>query len=114
PLPPPRIPTTLADRQSVYRSRLAGTKPLIVLDNAGGPDQVRPLLPGAPGCLVIVTSRNQLAGLIAADGAQALVVDVLTSGEAHHVLARRLGRDRGAREPAAAGELAPLCARLAL
>jgi hypothetical protein len=113
-VPAAQIPATLDGRQSLYRSRLAGTKTLIVLDNAGGPDQVRPLLPGAPGCLVIVTSRNQLAGLIAADGAQAIVVDVLTSGEAHHVLARRLGPDRVAAEPAAAGELARLCARLPL
>jgi DNA-binding SARP family transcriptional activator len=113
-VPAAQIPATLDGRQSLYRSRLAGTKTLIVLDNAGGPDQVRPLLPGAPGCLVIVTSRNQLAGLIAADGAQAIVLDVLTSGEAHHVLARRLGPDRVAAEPAAAGELARLCARLPL
>jgi DNA-binding SARP family transcriptional activator len=113
-VPAAQIPATLDGRQSVYRSRLAGTKTLIVLDNAGDPDQVRPLLPGAPGCLVIVTSRNQLAGLIAADGAQAIVLDVLTSGEAHHVLARRLGPDRVAAEPAAAGELARLCARLPL
>jgi DNA-binding SARP family transcriptional activator len=113
-VPAAQIPATLDGRQSLYRSRLAGTKTLIVLDNASGPDQVRPLLPGAPGCLVIVTSRNQLAGLIAADGAHAIVLDVLTSGEAHHVLARRLGPDRVAAEPAAAGELARLCARLPL
>ena len=113
-VPAAQIPATLDGRQSVYRSRLAGTKTLIVLDNAGGPDQVRPLLPGAPGCLVIVTSRNQLGGLIAADGAQAIVLDVLSSGEAHHVLARQLGPDRVAAEPAAAGELTRLCARLPL
>ena len=113
-VPAAQIPATLDGRQSLYRSRLAGTKTLIVLDNAGGPDQVRPLLPGSPGCLVIVTSRNELAGLIAADGAQAIVLDVLTSEEAHHVLARRLGPDRVAAEPAAAGELAQLCARLPL
>jgi DNA-binding SARP family transcriptional activator len=113
-VPAAQIPATLDGRQSVYRSRLAGTKTLIVLDNAGDPDQVRPLLPGAPGCLVVVTSRNQLTGLIAADGAQSIVLDVLTSGEAHHVLARRLGPDRVAAEPAAAAELARLCARLPL
>jgi DNA-binding SARP family transcriptional activator/tetratricopeptide (TPR) repeat protein len=113
-VPAAQIPATLDGRQSVYRSRLAGTKTLIVLDNAGDPDQVRPLLPGAPGCLVIVTSRNQLTGLIAADGAQSVVLGVLTSGEAHHVLARRLGPDRVAAEPAAAAELARLCARLPL
>jgi DNA-binding SARP family transcriptional activator/tetratricopeptide (TPR) repeat protein len=113
-VPAAQIPATLDGRQSAYRSRLAGTKTLIVLDNAGDPDQVRPLLPGAPGCLVIATSRNQLTGLIAADGAQSIVLDVLTSGEAHHVLARRLGPDRVAAEPAAAAELARLCARLPL
>jgi DNA-binding SARP family transcriptional activator/tetratricopeptide (TPR) repeat protein len=113
-VPAAQIPATLDGRQSVYRSRLAGTKTLIVLDNAGDPDQVRPLLPGAPGCLVVVTSRNQLTGLIAADGAQSIVLDVLTSGEAHHVLARRLGPDRVSAEPAAAAELARLCARLPL
>jgi DNA-binding SARP family transcriptional activator/tetratricopeptide (TPR) repeat protein len=113
-VPAAQIPATLDGRQSLYRSLLAGTKTLIVLDNAGGPDQVRPLLPGSPGCLVIVTSRNELAGLIAADGAQALVLDVLTSDEAHQVLARGLGPDRVAAEPAAAGELARLCARLPL
>jgi DNA-binding SARP family transcriptional activator len=113
-VPAAQIPATLDGRQSLYRSRLAGTKTLIVLDNAGDPDQVRPLLPGAPGCLVIITSRNQLTGLIAADGAQSIVLDVLTSGEAHHVLGRRLGPDRVAAEPAAAAELARLCARLPL
>jgi DNA-binding SARP family transcriptional activator len=113
-VPAAQIPATLDGRQSLYRSRLASTKTLIVLDNASGPDQVRPLLPGSPGCLVIVTSRYELGGLIAADGAQAIVLDVLTSDEAHHVLARRLGPGRVAAEPAAAGELARLCARLPL
>jgi len=113
-VPTAEIPETLDGRQSLYRSRLAGTKTLIVLDNAGGPDQVRPLLPGSAGCLVIVTSRNELTGLIAADGAQALVLDVLTSDEAHHVLASRLGPERVAAEPAAVSELARLCAGLPL
>jgi DNA-binding SARP family transcriptional activator len=113
-VPAAQIPATLDGRQSLYRSRLAGTRTLVVLDNAGDPDQIRPLLPCAPGCLVIVTSRDELTGLIAADGARAIVLDVLTSDEAHQVLARRLGPDRVAAEPAAAGELARLCARLPL
>jgi DNA-binding SARP family transcriptional activator len=113
-VPAAQIPATLDGRQSLYRSRLAGTRTLIVLDNASGPDQVRPLLPGSPECQVIVTSRNELAGLIATDGAQAIVLDVLTTDEAHDVLARQLGPARVAAEPAAAGDLARLCARLPL
>jgi DNA-binding SARP family transcriptional activator len=113
-VPAAQIPATLEGRQSLYRSRLAGTRTLIVLDNAGGPGQVRPLLPGSPGCLVIVTSRNELTGLIAADGARAVGLDVLTSDEARQVLARRLGPGRVAAEPAAASELARLCAGLPL
>jgi DNA-binding SARP family transcriptional activator/tetratricopeptide (TPR) repeat protein len=113
-VPADQIPSTLDGRQSLYRSRLAGTAALVVLDNAGDPDQVRPLLPGSPGCLVIVTSRNELTGLIAADGAQAVVLDVLTSDEAQQMLARRLGPGRVAAEPAAASELARLCAGLPL
>jgi DNA-binding SARP family transcriptional activator/tetratricopeptide (TPR) repeat protein len=113
-VPAAQVPATLDGRQSQYRSLLAGTKTLIVLDNAGDPDQVRPLLPGAPGCQVIVTSRNQLTGLIAADGARAIALDVLTGEEAQQMLAGRLGPDRVAAEPGAADELAGMCARLPL
>ena len=87
---------------------------LIVLDNARNAAQVRPLLPGSPGCLVVVTSRNEMTGLVAAEGAVPLTLDVLSSAEAHEMLARRLGQDRAAAEPEAAEEIIEECARLPL
>jgi tetratricopeptide (TPR) repeat protein len=87
---------------------------IIVLDNARDEEQVRPLLPAAPGCLVLVTSRNRLTGLAAAHGAQLIVLDVLTTGEAAELLARRLGAKRVAAEPEAAAALAARCAGLPL
>ena len=64
---------------------------LIVLDNARDTEQVRPLLPGTAGCLVIVTSRNQLSGLVAGEGAHPLTLDLLAPAEARELLTRRLG-----------------------
>ncbi len=114
PVPSARIPADLDAQIGLYRSLLAGKRMLIVLDNARDPEQVRPLLPGAAGCLVLVTSRNQLTGLIALDGAVPLTVDLLTKDEARELLARRLGTVRVTREQQAAGELIDLCARLPL
>ena len=87
---------------------------LVVLDNARDAEQVRPLLPGAPGCLVLVTSRNQLTGLVAADGAHPITLDLLTGDEARELLARRLGADRVAAEPDAVEQIITACARLPL
>ncbi len=109
-----QVPVDLEEAASLYRSLLADRRMLIVLDNAGHPDQVRPLLPGSPGCLVLVTSRDQLAGLVARDGARRLAIDVLTPAEAGTLLRRTLGADRVASEPAATAELARLCAYLPL
>ncbi|MEN3358003.1 MAG: hypothetical protein V7637_1985 [Mycobacteriales bacterium] len=109
-----QVPVDLEEAASLYRSLLADRRMLILLDNAGHPDQVRPLLPGSPGCLVLVTSRDQLAGLVARDGARRLTIDVLTPAEAGTLLRRTLGADRVAAEPAAAAELARLCAYLPL
>ncbi|MFI6055580.1 tetratricopeptide repeat protein [Streptomyces violascens] len=99
---------------AVYRSRLAGTRTLIVLDNAREVEQVRPLLPGSDRCLVLVTSRNRLSGLIALDGAVPLPLDVLSREEAHELLLRRLGPEPVLDHPEAAYELIELCARLPL
>ena len=87
---------------------------LLLLDNARDADQVRPLLPGSPGCLVIVTSRSQLISLVAAEGAYPVTLDVLTEAEARELLTQRLGPHRAASDPAAAGELIRLCDHLPL
>ena len=110
---PQRIPAGLDAQAALYRSVLAGKRMLIVADNARDPEQVRPLLPGTSGCLVLVTSRNHLTGLAAAEGAHTISLDVLTEPEARELLSRRLGQ-RAAAEPAAAADLARLCARLPL
>jgi DNA-binding SARP family transcriptional activator/Tfp pilus assembly protein PilF len=111
---PEAIPGDLDARAGLYRTLLRRKRVLVVLDNARDAGQVRPLLPGSPGCLVIVTSRSQLTGLAAAEGASLLTLDVLAEDEARDLLARRLGADRLDSEPDAARELTALCARLPL
>ena len=111
---PHRIPASLDAQTALYRTLLAGKRVLIVLDNARDAGQVRPLLPGTPGCLVLVTSRNQLAGLVAVDGARPIGLDLLTMSEAGELLSRRLGSGRTAAEPGAVEEIATRCARLPL
>ena len=113
-VPAARIPVGLDAQAGLYRSLLAGQRMLVLLDNARDVDQVRPLLPAGPGCLVIVTSRSQLTGLVAAEGAFPLTLDVLADAEAHELLTRRLGPQRVADDPGAADELIQLCARLPL
>ncbi|TWP44903.1 tetratricopeptide repeat protein [Lentzea tibetensis] len=99
---------------AAYRSALADQRVLVVLDNAFDADQVRPLLPGTPGSLVLITSRNRLDGLVARDGAQRLVLDVLSRRDARGVLEQVLGASRVSAEPEAVRELVELCARLPL
>jgi len=113
-LPVEQIPIDVEHAAALYRSLLADKRLLIVLDNAHDAEQVRPLLPGSPRCMVLVTSRDRLAGLVARDGAHRLVLDVLTSGEAWEVLAGVLGQDRLDAEPDATAELIDRCARLPL
>jgi tetratricopeptide (TPR) repeat protein/transcriptional regulator with XRE-family HTH domain len=113
-IPAGRIPASTEAQAGLYRSVLAAKKVLIVADNAADPAQVRPLLPGSPGCLVIVTSRSTLAGLVAIDGAVPVPLDVLTAAEARNLLAGVLGAGRIAAEPEAAGQLIEACGRLPL
>jgi DNA-binding SARP family transcriptional activator len=113
-VPAQAIPPGLEEQAALYRSVLAGRRVLIVLDNAHDAGQLRPLLPGTPGCLVLVTSRRQLAGLIITEGAHALTLDLLSAAEARRLLARLLGPERTAAEPRAADELTELCGRLPL
>jgi DNA-binding SARP family transcriptional activator len=113
-VPPGRVPGGLAAQAALYRSLLAGKRVLVLLDNARDAEQVRPLLPASPGCLTIVTSRNQLAGLVAAEGAYPLMLDLFTPAEAHDLLTRRLGADRVSGEPEATADIIAGCARLPL
>jgi DNA-binding SARP family transcriptional activator/tetratricopeptide (TPR) repeat protein len=111
---PRQIPSQLDAQAALYRSLLADKRMLIVLDNVRDEEQVRPLLPGSPECMVLMTSRNELAGLIAAEGACPIRLDVLGEVEAQHLLASRLGGGRVTAEAAAVAELTSLCAHLPL
>jgi DNA-binding SARP family transcriptional activator/tetratricopeptide (TPR) repeat protein len=113
-VPPGRIAADPVAQTGLYRSLLADKRMLIVLDNARDEQQVRPLLPASAGSLVIVTSRSQLGGLAAANGARLLSLDVLTRAEAVHLLTARIGTVRVAAEPDAVDQIAELCAYLPL
>ncbi|PJE95367.1 AfsR/SARP family transcriptional regulator [Streptomyces carminius] len=113
-VPPQRVPADLEAQAALYRSLLAGRRVLVLLDNARDEEQVRPLLPGVPGCAVVVTSRNQLSGLVATEGARPLSLGLPTEAEAREVVATRLGADRAAAEPRAVGDIVARCARLPL
>jgi hypothetical protein len=113
-VPAERIPAGLDARVGLYRSVLADKRVLIVLDNARDADQVRPLLPGAAGCLVLITSRDRMTSLVTTDGAHPVCLDVLPSADARDLLARRLGRDRVTAEPWSVHQIIEGCARLPL
>jgi DNA-binding SARP family transcriptional activator/tetratricopeptide (TPR) repeat protein len=113
-VPSARVPVGFAARSALYRSLLVDRRMLVVLDNAHDADQVRPLLPGSRGCLAVITSRNILSGLVAAEGARSVVLDVFDPAEAQQMLAVRLGRERLAAEPEAVEEIVDRCASLPL
>lgn len=108
------MPADLEDRAALYRRRVASRSLIVVLDNARNAEQVRPLLPASPACLTIVTSRDQMSGLAALEGATLVRLDVWTRQEALAALAARIGEERCRREPQAAVELVELCGRLPL
>lgn len=109
-----RMPQDADAKASLYRSLLAGRRMLVVLDNAATPEQVRPLLPNEPACLVLVTSRSRLSGLVARDGAHRISLDLLVADEACALLRDVIGHDRTDREKQATAELAHRCAYLPL
>jgi DNA-binding SARP family transcriptional activator/Tfp pilus assembly protein PilF len=113
-VPAEQVPSDLASQAALFRSLLASRRILIVLDNARDEEQVRPLLPASQGCLVLVTSRNQMIGLAAANGARLFTLDVLDPIESCRMLATRLGGGRVGAEPEALVEIASLCAHLPL
>jgi tetratricopeptide (TPR) repeat protein/transcriptional regulator with XRE-family HTH domain len=108
------VPGAAASRVALYRSRLAGRRVLVLLDNARDADQVRPLLPGSGCALAIVTSRDRLTSLVAVEGATPVVLDVLSEADGAELLTRRLGAGRLAEEPAAVGDILARCDRLPL
>ncbi|TDT98258.1 DNA-binding SARP family transcriptional activator [Streptomyces sp. 846.5] len=110
---PERLPADLPGQAALYRSLLAGRRVLILLDNARDAEQVRPLIPGSPRCLVLITSRNRMSALIAA-GARLLPLGPLPAADARQALTLRLGTARTAADPAAVDDIITLCGALPL
>ncbi|MEW9534104.1 BTAD domain-containing putative transcriptional regulator [Microbispora sp. NPDC049125] len=108
---PADVPAATAERAELYRTLLAGRRVLVLLDDAAGEQQVRPLLPGAPGVAVMITSRNRLGAL---DGVRRTDLDVLEPDEAADLLVRIVGAERVAAEEPVAREIVELCGRLPL
>lgn len=112
-LRPDQLPADVGARETLWRSRTTGRRMIVVLDNARCTTQVRPLLPG-PGSLVLVTSRTELRGLVAREGARRLTLPRMTPDEARALLVEAVGEDRVAADPAGADELLARCAYLPL
>jgi DNA-binding SARP family transcriptional activator len=108
------IPGGLDARAGLYRSLTAGKRLLVILDNARDADQVRPLLPGSPGCMALITSRDRLAGLAVTEGAALLTLEVLPEPEARALVVARAGQGRAAAQPGAVAQITELCGRLPL
>ncbi|MEV0626731.1 AfsR/SARP family transcriptional regulator [Nonomuraea wenchangensis] len=113
-VPPQHIPATLEAQVGLYRSLLAERRMLILLDNALDSDQVRPLLPNTPGCLALITSRAELTGLVAAEGAHTLSLGLFSPAQSRELLTRRLGVDKVGAEPRAVDDIVSRCAGLPL
>lgn len=109
----PAVSDDLDAQAALLRTVLADKRVLLLLDNARSTDQVRPLLPGSPGSLVVVTSRNRLPGLVV-QGARLLALTALDAEEAQRYLSGRLSAARTAAEPAAVEEIIDACAGLPL
>ncbi|MFD0525429.1 AfsR/SARP family transcriptional regulator [Paractinoplanes durhamensis] len=113
-MPEHRVPPGLDERVALYRSVLAGRRMLLVLDNARDAAQVRPLLPGARGCAVVVTGRSELAGLVVAEGAHLLRLEAFGADDARDYLRARLGADVADADPAARDAVVARCGGLPL
>ncbi|MFE6915315.1 BTAD domain-containing putative transcriptional regulator [Streptomyces rubiginosohelvolus] len=110
----PEHPANEDEAAALYRTLLADKRLLIVLDNARDAEQVRPLLPGARGGAVVITSRSRLAGLVSSDGARRIALDVLDPDEGRQLLGSIAGSCNVAAEEAAARRLVELCGGLPL
>ncbi|MBF9131855.1 hypothetical protein I0C86_23230 [Plantactinospora sp. S1510] len=109
-----RIPAGLEARSALYRSILTDQRILVLLDNARDSDQVRPLLPSAPGAVVVVTSRDSLSGVVTAPGARTLALDLMTDAEAREMLSSWIGTPYAVAEPSAVDSVIAFTARLPL
>ena len=109
-----QVPSAAEEQASMYRSLLAGKRILVVLDNAASTDQLRSLLPGSHTCMVLVTSRNRLGGLVARDGAYRITLGVLSEAESRRLLVRSVGEERLAGCPDALATLVQRCGYLPL
>lgn len=107
------LPAEPDERAALYRTLLAERRVFVLLDNACSAEQVRPLLPGGPGCAAVVTSRESLAGLVARNGAARLELDPLPLADAVEVLRAQIG-PRVAADRQSAETLARQCALLPL
>ncbi|CAM3023850.1 AfsR/SARP family transcriptional regulator [Saccharomonospora xinjiangensis] len=107
----PLIPDDVHARAALLRATLAGRRVLVVLDDAASAEQVHPLLPGTPGCAVLVTSRRRLSGLAAT---HRLTVAPMTDEEALTLLGDLVGSGRMHADPAAAHRIVTACGRLPL
>ncbi|MGI5502925.1 BTAD domain-containing putative transcriptional regulator [Lentzea sp. CA-135723] len=113
-VPAREVPTSDEAVIAAYRTKLAERRVLVLLDNARDAEQVRPLLPGDGGSLVVVTSRNQLSGLVVREGAQSVALDVMDDQAATDLLTGRVGAARVEAEKDAASRLVERCAGLPL
>ena len=109
-----RVPPDHDEAAALYRSLLSGRRVLVVLDNAGSADQVRPLLPAGPGCMTLVTSRNSMTGLVAQENAEHIALRPMSVAEGVRLLSGVLPPDRLDDEPDAAGALVEACGGLPL
>jgi len=109
-----QLPPSWQGQLSLYRSILSGKRVLILADNARDEQQIRPLLPGGPGSLLLVTSRNQLPGLVASHGANPVTLSRPSLAEARQMFAQRLAQQRVDAEPQAVNDIIAGCARLPL
>ncbi|EOD67672.1 Transcriptional regulator, SARP family protein [Amycolatopsis vancoresmycina DSM 44592] len=113
-VPPSSLPLAAEAQYGLFRSLTEGRRLLIVLDNARDTGQLVPLLPGRSACVVLVTSRNRLPGLVATHGAATVTLDVLDPADARRLLTRHVGRARADREAGAVAELLDHCSGLPL
>jgi tetratricopeptide (TPR) repeat protein len=107
------MPTELVERAARFRTVTDLKRMLVLLDNAGTAEQVRPLLPGSASCFVIVTSRDTLSGLVAREGARRIDLDLLAPADAASLLSTLVGA-RADEDPAGISTLVRYCARLPL